>query len=47
MRSVMIVVVAAVFVSALLVVTLRHQSRLLSTELQILQAARDFQRGRF
>jgi cell division protein FtsL len=40
-RSGITIVVMAVFVSALLVVTLRHQARLLSTELQVLQTARD------
>jgi cell division protein FtsL len=37
----MAIVVLAVFVSALLVVSLRHQARLLSTQLQALQVARD------
>lgn len=37
----MAIVVVAVFVSALLVVSLRHQARLLSTQLQALQVARD------
>lgn len=37
----MTIIVMAVFVSALLVVGLRHQARLLSTQLQALQVARD------
>lgn len=37
----MAIVVLAIFVSALLVVSLRHQARLLSTQLQALQVARD------
>ncbi|MDX1488602.1 MAG: cell division protein FtsL [Acidiferrobacterales bacterium] len=41
MRSVLTIVVVAVFVSALLVVSLRHQARVLSTQLQTLQVARD------
>ena len=41
MRSLMTIVVVAVFVSALLVVGLRHQARLLSAQLQVLQVARD------
>lgn len=41
MRSVVAIIVLAVFVSAVLVVSLRHQARLLSTQLQTLQVARD------
>lgn len=41
MRSAITGLVAAVFLTALLVVTLRHHVRLLSSELQVLQAERD------
>lgn len=40
-RSTTIVLAAAVFLTAILVVTLRHHVRLLSSELQVLQAKRD------
>lgn len=40
-RSTIVVLAAAVFLTAILVVTLRHHVRLLSSELQVLQAERD------
>lgn len=40
-RSTSIVLAAAVFLTAMLVVTLRHHVRVLSSELQTLQAERD------
>ena len=40
-RSTTIVLAVAVFLTAILVVTLRHHVRLLSSELQVLQAERD------
>ncbi len=40
-RSTITVLTAAVFLTAMLVVTLRHHVRLLSSELQVLQTQRD------
>lgn len=41
MRSTIIVFAAAVFLTAMVVVTLRYHVRVLSSELQVLQAERD------